>query len=159
MPEIIAYATTAVPADKTAIEIEEMLRKHGCDKIAKEYESGRIKAIFFQMNTAEGNMPFKLPVNVDPIYTLMLAEKTAMRKYAYRIPSDIQAKIHAQAERTAWRIIAWWLKSQLALIQTDMVSTVEVFLPYMLMEEDQTFFQHIQSGGFRALMPAPDVDR
>ena len=88
MPEIIAYATTLVAPDKTASEIEEMLRKHGCDKVAKEYESGRIKAIFFQINTVQGNMPFTLPVNVNAVYTLMLAQKQAMRRYAYSLPSE-----------------------------------------------------------------------
>jgi len=158
MPITIAYATTEVTAEKTAGEIEMMLQNHGCASVAKEFESGRIKSIFFQMNTAGGNLPFKLPVNVDAIYTLLIAEKTAMRKYRHYVPTDVMANVHRQAERTAWRIIWWWLKSQLALIQTDMVSTVEVFLPYMLMGEGQTFFQHVQSDGYRALMPSPNAE-
>ena len=159
MPEEIPYSTSQVSAEKTAAEIEEMLRKHGCQTIGKEYESERIKMIYFQIATADGTMPFKLPVNVGPIDTLMITEKTTMRKYAHFVPTDTMAKVYAQAERTAWRIIAWWLKSQLALIQLGMVSTVEVFLPYMLVDEKQTFFEQLQSTGFKSLMlmPSPIV--
>lgn len=161
MPEPIAYATTEVSADKTAHEIEEMLRKHGCNKIAKEYESGHLKAIFFQINTHEGNMPFKLPVNTEAVCRILHEKRKSAARYPYANNEIValQARLHAQAERTAWRIIAWWLKSQLALIQTEMVSTVELFLPYMLMGEGQTFFQQLQSDNFRALMPSPDLDR
>ncbi len=131
-----------------------MLRKHGADKIAKEYESHRVKSVYFQITTPAGSMPFTLPVNVDAVYQLLIQKKQAQRRYSYSMPKDVEIAVHDQAERTAWRIIAWWLKSQLALIQTQMVTVTEVFLPYMLVSKGQTLYQKLEAGEFTALMPA-----
>lgn len=50
-------------------------------------------------------------------------------------------KDEKQVRMTAWRQIFGWIKAQLALIETGMVSFVEVFLPYMLIEENVTVFE------------------
>ena len=43
--QVIAFANTEVAAEKSALEIETMLINNGCEKIAKEFESGRIMSI------------------------------------------------------------------------------------------------------------------
>ena len=76
--------------------------------------------------------------------------KKAQVRYS-SIPEDIKASIYAQAERTAWRNIHWWLKVQLTMIALRMVEVSEVFLPYMLVAEQETLYQRLVSGGFKAL--------
>lgn len=149
--QIIAFQTTQVSAEKTAGEIEDMLRKANVTKIGKEFESGRIKAIYFQMETLEGSHPFLLPVNVEAVYTLMIREKNKSSRFKSYLQSDVQ-KVHDQAERVAWRIIHWWLKAQLALVETEMVTVNEIFLPYMLVGDGETLFQRWKGENYPALM-------
>ena len=55
-----------------------------------------------------------------------------------------------QATRVAWRILKDWIEAQLALLDTGMVELEEIFLPYML-QGDQTLYQALQAGNFKAL--------
>ncbi len=155
--QIIAFANTEVAAEKSALEIETMLINNGCEKIAKEFESGRIKSIYFQIATPDANMPFTLPVNVDAIYQMFYDEKRASPN-VWQWDKKKEQQLRAQAERTAWRIIWHWLKSQLALIQTQMVTVTQVFMPYMLVEENETLYQRLVGGGLTALMPGRPRD-
>ena len=155
---IIPFETTKVPADKSAAEMETMLRRANVQKTGKVYESDRIKAIYFQMETAEGSMPFKLPVNTRAVYQMMLNKKKGMSIYRYnRVPNEMLQKMEHQAERTAWRIIHWWLKSQLALIAMDMTTGTEAFLPYLLVGSEETLYERLQADGFKALGPGVGV--
>ena len=150
--QLIAFANTEVAAEKSAFEIETMLIENGCEKIAKEFESGRIKSIYFQIATPDANVPFTLPVNVDAIYQMFYNEKKASPRF-WQMDQTKERRLRDQAERTAWRIIWHWLKSQLALIQTQMVTVTQVFLPYMLVAENETLYQRLAGGGLAALMP------
>ena len=150
--QIIAFENTEVSAEKSALEIETMLREHGCSEIGKAFESGRIKSIYFQIKTPEGNMPFTLPVAVEPVYQILYDNKKASPRSRF-MDRAAEQKIHDQAERTAWRIIWHWLKSQLALIQTRMANVTQVFMAYMLVSENKTLYEHLSSDGFTALMP------
>ena len=157
--QTISFESTTVPAEKTANEIEDMLRKADVEKVGKSFESGRIKAIYFQMDTPEGSLPFMLPVNVDAVYQIFLNKRKSRPTYKYgTIPMDVKQRIHDQAERTAWRVIHWWLKSQLALVQMQMVSVTEIFLPYMLVSGSETLYQRLKAGDFKALMPGEPMD-
>ena len=151
--QTISFESTNVPAEKTASEIEDMLRKADVEKVGKSFESGRIKAIYFQMDTPESSLPFMLPVNVDAVYQILLNKRKSSPAYRYNFPNEVKQKIHDQAERTAWRIIHWWLKGQLALVQTQMVGVTEIFLPYMLVSGSETLYQRLKAGEFKALMP------
>jgi len=159
MPEVIAYENTEVSAEKTASEIERMLQEAGVVGVAKTFDQGKISAIYFRVETPAGVLPFQLPVNINAVYQLMVNKKKTAQRYRYgELPRDVQEQLHAQAERTAWRIIHWWVKSQLALIQTQMVCIEEVFLPYLLVAKGTTLFGQLQAGGFKALAPPMGED-
>lgn len=153
----ISFEGTEVPVEKTAAQIEDMLRKAEVEKVGKSFESGRIKAIYFQMDTPEGSLPFMLPVNVDAVYQILCNKRKATRPWLV-LADDVKDRIQKQAERTAWRIIHGWLKGQLALVQTQMVTVTEVFLPYMLVSKSETLYQRLQAGDFKALMPGRESD-
>lgn len=51
----------------------------------------------------------------------------------------------AQAQRTAWRIIKDCVDAQMAFIDSLMMSLEEVFLPYMIADENQTVFEKYQN--------------
>lgn len=151
MPIVIAFENTDVAAEKTASQIEDMLGKHGAKSTMKEFDDrGRPCALAFQMQTPEGLLPFKLPINIDPVYQLLIAKKS------YDVDEALKARVYAQAERTAWRIVRAWVHAQLTLIQTRMVTVVEVFMPYMLLDGDETAYQRLVRGGMPALMAPRD---
>jgi Fe-S cluster biosynthesis and repair protein YggX len=56
-----------------------------------------------------------------------------------------QKDIFEQAKRIAWRQIYRWLQSQLALINTEMVSIREIFLSFQLCKNQNTIFENIIS--------------
>lgn len=48
---------------------------------------------------------------------------------------------YEQAERVAWRIIKDWIEAQMAILESKQVVFEEIFLPYMLNNKGQTFFE------------------
>ena len=162
MSLVIAYSRTEVPSDKTASEIETMLQKAGVTKTGKQYESGHVKSLYFQMDTPQGSLPFRLPVNVDAVYQLMMNQykNSAQFRYDQQYQDTLKRRVYSQAERTAWRIVHWWVKSQLALIQLNMVEISEIFLPYMLVSPDHTLYSQLKGrGDFKALIQGQSNDR
>lgn len=53
-----------------------------------------------------------------------------------------------QAVRVAWRIVKDWVVAQMALVDTGMVKTEEVFLPYLVTGNGQTLFQKLSNDKF-----------
>jgi hypothetical protein len=46
-----------------------------------------------------------------------------------------------QAERVAWRIVKDWVDAQMAILESEMVQMDEIFLPYMLNQNNMTLYQ------------------
>ena len=51
------------------------------------------------------------------------------------------SRIEEQARRTAWRITKDWVDAQLAIIETKMVTTAQVFLPYAVTNDGRQVYQ------------------
>ena len=49
-----------------------------------------------------------------------------------------------QAVRVAWRIVRNWVEAQLAIIETRMVKTEQVFLPYAVTRDGKTLYEHVE---------------
>jgi hypothetical protein len=43
----------------------------------------------------------------------------------------------------AWRITKDWVEAQLAIIESQMVTTAQVFLPYAVTSNGQTLYEYI----------------
>jgi hypothetical protein len=58
-----------------------------------------------------------------------------------------------QAERVAWRQLLRWVQAQLAMIDTGMVRTEEVFMPYIVVNAatNQTLFERMVETQFKML--------
>jgi hypothetical protein len=56
-----------------------------------------------------------------------------------------------QATRTAWRILKGWIEAQMAIIEAGLASLAEVFLPYALLKDGRTLFDHFRSDKTRLL--------
>jgi len=139
--------STSISVEKTIAEIEKMLSKYGATKIMKEYDTdGNPSKLIFAIMTEYGEMPVKLPVNVDKIlevFKYQVSNKLLPRKYWGGEWTN------EQAHRVGWRIIKDWLDAQLALLQIQMVKVQEIFLPYAYdSKSGQTLFQKMEESGF-----------
>lgn len=144
----IANYTTQVSAMKSVGEIQGMLVAHKARAIIIEYKDGQPSALSFVIPVKEGEVPFRLPANVDKVTTLLL--KLRSRK-PERWQSDYEqkmAKITEQANRVAWRVLKDWVRAQMAIIETEMVKPEEVFLPYLIMPNKKSLYESIQDKGF-----------
>src|SRR4029077_4711279 len=89
------------------------------------------------------SLGFRLPCEWKPIYEILVKGK----KFPWdeRRKAHMQSEMRLQAVRTAWRIVKDWVEAQMALVQTQMVTTAEVFLPYAVMRDGRTLAQHAQA--------------
>src|SRR5690349_22375443 len=99
MTKNIKNYTTEIPAQKTIMEIQNMLIEAGAVGIALETEAGQIKALFFKLRLGEQEMPFKLPARPEKVYPTLYA---GMRGNDDR---NTVASRKQKALNIAWRII------------------------------------------------------
>ncbi len=120
--------TTKVDAFKTQSEISYILAKHGARAILQEFDDrGRVEAISFKLRTAVGDQAVRLPANVDAVFVVLKRQKVKCDR--------------DQAERVAWRIVKDWVEAQMAILESEQVSMDQIFLPYMLNHQGQTFYE------------------
>lgn len=124
--------TTKISVHVTLGEITAQLVKHGAKKIMQDYDgAGRILALTFSIDTPAGVRGVRLPANVDAVHKVLAQQKVKCDR--------------EQAERVAWRIVKDWVEAQMAILESQMVQLDEIFLPYMVNNQGQTFFQVYQN--------------
>lgn len=154
--------STQIPKEKTIGEIENILSQHGANAILKDFDgAGNITSISFKVNTEYGEMPFKLPMNVQAAMQI-INEQT--EKYRGRpghrervVPLRYKDDLD-QARRVGWRIIKDWIKAQMALIELGLVKIQQVFLPYAVTPNGKTFYEYLESQQFEQLLLPPHED-
>ena len=140
--------TTKIPTEQTAAEIMSILVKKGATDILTHYGTGGMATgLKWRMETGNGPMGFSLPINTDAVFEILTRDQVMKTNPAARMQ---------QANRTAWRIIREWILAQMALIETEMVTVEEVFLPYMLTGR-QTLYQALSNGDLK-MLPGADLD-
>ena len=131
--------TTSIDPHKTIAEIQHMLARAGAAAILTEFDdAGNIVALSFKMKLGEQEISFRLPTDWRPVLETMKQQK-ARRVKGY---NDIRLT-EDQARRVAWRITKDWIEAQLAIIETRMVTTAQVFLPYAVTKSGQSLYEYI----------------
>ena len=138
----IANATTEVPAEKSIAEIMAILTKHGATEIMSSYNAGTAIGLTFVVPTKHGSLAFQLPAHIDKVYSILINERYDAWK------EDVKTRVHKQAERVAWRILKDWVRAQMAIVQTEMVTVEEVFLPYLQIR-GKSLYQTLVDGQFK----------
>jgi hypothetical protein len=128
--------TTSIATTKTIGEIQTLLAEHGASRIAVDYEDGAPSGLTFSLTTAHGPRLFTLPVDVDAMHRLLVAEYDAGRIKNRRPPM----RTREHAEKVAWRVIKDWLAAQLTIVQTQMAAIDQVMLPYLRVDEHRTLY-------------------
>src|ERR1039458_1553487 len=113
--------TTQIDAHKTISEISQLLANAGASAVMHDYDdSGNIVALSFKIKLNDQDIAFRLPTDYRPVLKVLENDS--------RVPRKLQSK--EQALRVAWRITKAWIEAQVAFIETMMVTTAQVFLPY-----------------------------
>lgn len=128
--------TTKIPPEQTISEIQKMLSNHGVSAMMTEYDGRNVDAVSFRMDIEGRHVGFKMPCNWRAVREILNTDPTTKRT---KYNND------EQAIRTAWRIIHAWIRAQLALVEVNMVTIPQVFLPYAIMKDGRTLTEHIES--------------
>lgn len=125
--------TTTVPANRSVNQIQEMLVKHGAKGVLFEYEqgTGRIQALKFLLTMQGQDISFALPVEWRRFQAVLKAQRVKRwddEEYCYRV---------------AWRNIRDWIHAQMALYETRIVEIEQIFLPYAISKDGETFYQKV----------------
>jgi len=132
--------TTKVNAERTAAEIQKLLVRHKAMAVLNEYENGIITHISFRVQTHHGVVSVRLPAHVDGVYKLL--QRESIRK---------EYKTKERATWVAWRILKDWIEAQMALVEVEMASLEQIFLPYIQTNTGETVYDKFLTGGFKAL--------
>lgn len=137
--------TTDVPAERSINQIQNMLTKKGARRIMTENDGeGNVIGFAFQIIGPDGMMSFKMPVNVEAVYKVLIKNKN------YRGWNDearYKENNMAQAQRVAWRILKDWIEAQMAILETEMVTLDQVFLPYAVTRLGKTLYEEMKESG------------
>ncbi len=130
--------TTKVPADRSIAEISQMLAKAGAKKIMHDYDdNGYITAVSFALELDGQIIGYRLPTDWRPVKTI-IAE---VCKGNTKLSKDVLTDQHAI--NVAWRITKDWVEAQLAILETKMVTTPQLFLPYAVTDNGQTLYERV----------------
>jgi hypothetical protein len=113
-----------------------MLSKYGVMAMMTEYEGRNVAAVSFKMQVKGKIMGFKMPCHWRAVREIFNQDPTIQRT---KLNTD------EQAIRCAWRIMHTWVKAQLALVEVNMVTIPQVFLPYSIMRDGRTLAEHIET--------------
>jgi hypothetical protein len=133
--------TTSIAPQKTVMEIQSALARAGASAILADYDlEGNIVALSFRLRGEnDQDISFKLPTDWKPVHETLKRQRVSSK---YQTPE--------QALRVAWRITKDWVEAQLAIIETRMVTTAQVFLPYAITKDGSTVYEYI--AGNQALL-------
>ena len=129
--------TTSIDVTKTLGEIQAKLVKAGANAVLNEYDDqGYIVALSFKIRLNEQDISFRLPSDWRPVLQILEEDCKVPRRLCTQ----------EQALRTSWRIIKDWIDAQLAIIETRMVKTEQVFLPYAVGKDGKTVYEYVLEG-------------
>jgi hypothetical protein len=130
--------TSKTPAHQSIAEISRILSKAGARQVMHDYDdAGNIVALSFSLELEGKRIAFRLPSDWHPVQILLMEEKKInpnMRPW--QTTED-------HARDVSWRIIKDWVEAQMAIIETRMVTTAQVFLPYAVTSNGQTLYEYI----------------
>lgn len=140
--------STEVPAERSALSIMQLLAAAGARSVNMRYGEDRrlvgIDFIFAAAGGAELLFPFSIPARVDLLFDRLWKLRTGRRPPSREV-------VKQQAERIAWRQLFRWVEAQVALVDTGMVTHIEVFTPYCIDRTGRTMFEVMMSSRLKEL--------
>lgn len=138
----ISKYTTSIDAGKTVGEIQQFLSAHGAKKIVMDYDEDNLPSGITFMALVNGSpMYFALPSKYQGVLKAMEKDPKVPRKLCTK----------EQALKVSWRIIKDWIVAQMSIIESELASMPEVFLPYAVTKDGDTFFNKLEKTNFKLI--------
>lgn len=118
---ILNYSTK-IDAWKTVNEVQQILSKHNVSHFAIKNEGSWPIALSFTINHMGQPLNFLLPCNHEGVLNCLKKDR--------KIPKA--SKTSEQALRTSWRIIKDWVEAQLAIVDAEISTMPEAFMPRLI---------------------------
>lgn len=134
-------SSTQIDAERTVGEIQKMLSTHGVKAMMTEYDGPHVGSVSFKMEIDGKMMGFKLPCNWKAVQEIFETDDKSRRNVRLKKNETLAD----QAVRTAWRIIHRWVEAQMALVEVNMVTVPQVFLPYTIMNDGRTLSETVDA--------------
>ena len=132
--------TTTIESEQTIGEIQKKLSGFGVAAMMTEYDGPQVSAVSFKMNIEGKAIAFKMPCNWRAVRQVFEDQGISRGKMKHKDKS-----LDNQAVRTAWRIILVWVEAQLALVEVNMATIPQIFLPWAIMKDGRTLSEHVES--------------
>lgn len=133
--------TTSIESDKTILEIQKCLVKHGATKIVTDYSDGIPSAVTFCLTINQTIVGFALPANYEGVLLSMKKDP--------KVPQRLCTK--EQATKVSWRSVKDWVEAQMAIVEAKLADVAEVFLPYVITKSGTTLYKEIQANPTKLL--------
>lgn len=135
---MILNYTTRIDPEQTIGEIQKILSRYNVAAMMTEYDGPQVSAVSFKLNINGKNLSFKLPCNWRKVAEIL-------KKDPRRLRLKRGETIEIQATRIAWRVMKDWINAQMALVEIEMVTIPQVFLPWAIMRDGRTLAEHVES--------------
>jgi hypothetical protein len=120
-------------------KIQKILAEHGANRIMYDYgNAGELVAITFGMEINGQKVGFRLPANADKVTNILYGGEDRWGR-----PKKIKDSQREQAYKTAWANIRDWIDAQMALIDTEQATLMQVFLPYAVQKNEKTVYENM----------------
>lgn len=126
--------TTGVNYNKTIGEIQEILVKSGANKIIVDYQQSLPVGLTFHIIEQSHPIFFSLPCNYQGVLNSLIKNP--------KVPKKL--KTEEQAMRVGWRILKDWIQAQLAIVEAELATVTEVFLPYAITKNGVTLYNYLK---------------
>jgi hypothetical protein len=140
---LLNYTTQKKPEDVIS-EIQQLLSKWGVQAIMTEYEGPQVAAVSFKMVVKDRPMAFRMPCNWRAVHQVLKNHNANRKRRNGRLEDKINDS-EEHAIKVAWRIIQDWIIAQLALVEVNMTTVPQVFLPYTIMRDGRTLSEHVET--------------
>ncbi len=128
--------TTKIDSYKTITEIQQILAKSGARKMIVDNDVNCLPtALTFTIDWHGAPLAFALPCNFEGVLKAM--------KKSSKVPRSLCTE--EQALRVGWRIVKDWVEAQMAIVEAQLASVAEVFLPYAVTKTGTTLYKHLET--------------
>lgn len=128
--------TTKIDHYSTIADIQQCLAKRGAQKIIIDNNSDGIPvSISFMILWKEKPIAFQLPCNFMGVLKSMERNK--------KVPRSLCTQ--EQAIRVGWRIVKIWVEAQMAIVEAEVATMAEVFLPYAISKDGKTLYEYVSN--------------
>ncbi len=136
--------TTKIDHWTTITQIQFALSKCHVQKIVVDTSTGVPSGINFSILWHDTPVFYSLPCNFKGVLRAMEKNRKISRSKC----------TEEQALRVGWRIVKDWIEAQLAIVEAEVCTMAEVFLPYAVTKEGKTIYKMVEENKSMLALPS-----